>query len=100
MTTDNSSYASPKHKLLNFFHGSRDKWKAKCIEARATIKTLKNRIRFLERSKEEWKEKAKQRETENAELKTRLLQVEKELEEVKKKKLSNHLKSRTLNFLI
>lgn len=87
MATDNSSYTSPKHKLLNFFHSSRDKWKAKCLEAKATIKTLKNRIRFLERSKEEWKEKARQREAENNELKTRLLEAEQKLEELKKKEV-------------
>jgi hypothetical protein len=94
MATDNSSYTSPKHKLLNFFHSSRDKWKAKCLEAKATIKTLKNRIRFLERSKEEWKEKAKQREAENTELKARWLEAEKELEELKKKEVEqspNHV---------
>ena len=82
---DTKSYASPKHKLLSFFERSRDKWKAKCLEATVTIKRLKNRIRFLERSKEEWKAKVRQREAENAGLKARLLDLEKEVEEQKKK---------------
>jgi len=82
---DTKSYASPKHKLLSFFERSRDKWKTKCLEATATIKRLKNRIRFLERSKEELKEKVKQREAENAALRASLLDMEKELEEQKKR---------------
>lgn len=82
---DTKSYTSPKHKLLNFFERSRDKWKAKCLEATVTIKRLKNRLRFLERSKEELREKVKQREAENAALKARLLDTEKELEAQKKR---------------
>lgn len=84
-TTGHKSYSSPKHKLLNFFERSRDKWKAKCLEATATIKALKNRIRFLERSKQEWKEKAREREAEKVELQARLLEIEKELEAQKKR---------------
>jgi hypothetical protein len=100
METDNASYTSPKHKLLQFFRRSRDQWKAKCLEAKARSKTLKNRVRFLERSKEAWKEKAKERAAENAELKTRLLEAEKELEELKKKSANNQVVSSVLNLLI
>lgn len=88
VTDYQKSYTSPKHKLLNFFERSRDKWKAKCLEAKATVKRLKNRIRFLERSKEEWKEKAIQMEAEIAQLKANLPEAEKEAKEQKKKKLS------------
>lgn len=44
-------YKSPRHKLLRFFEKSRDQWKAKCTRAKATVKRLQNRVRFLETSK-------------------------------------------------
>ena len=51
-------YKSPTRKLVKFFHKSRDQWKAKCIDTKATVKRLKNRVRYLEASKEEWKNRA------------------------------------------
>jgi hypothetical protein len=51
-------YKSPQRKLLKFFKQSRDRWKAKCREAKALVKQLKNRVRFLERSRDRWKAKA------------------------------------------
>ena len=53
------SYKSPQRKLLKFFEKSRDSWKAKCREAKRTVKRLKNRIRFLQQSKEQWKDRAR-----------------------------------------
>ena len=41
-----------------FFERSRDQWKAKSTDAKAMVKRLKNRIRYLEASKEKWKSKA------------------------------------------
>jgi hypothetical protein len=79
------SYTSPKHKLLNFFERSRDKWKAKCLEAKVTVKRLKNRVRFLECSKEAWKEKTHRLEAEIAQLKARLPAAEKEAPAQKKR---------------
>jgi hypothetical protein len=43
-------YKSPRHKLLRFFEKSRDQWKAKCLSAKATVKRLQNRVRFLLKS--------------------------------------------------
>ena len=63
------TYKSPRRKLVRFFEKSRDQWKAKCLEAKATVKGLKHRIRYLEQSKEEWKTKAKELEKELARLK-------------------------------
>jgi histidinol-phosphate/aromatic aminotransferase/cobyric acid decarboxylase-like protein len=63
------TYKSPLRKLVQFFEKSRDQWKAKCLEAKATAKGLKHRIRYLEQSKEEWKTKAKELEQELARLK-------------------------------
>ena len=60
------TYKSPLRKLVRFFQKSRDQWKAKCLDAKATAKGLKHRIRYLEQSKEEWKTKAKELEQELA----------------------------------
>ncbi len=54
---------------MRFFQKSRDQWKAKCLEAKATAKGLKHRIRYLEQSKAEWKTKAKELEKELARIK-------------------------------
>lgn len=61
-------YKSPQSKLVRFFDRSRTQWKAKCRTAKATIKVLKNRIRFLEESKARWKSRAKALEEEGARL--------------------------------
>ena len=63
---EQKTYKSPLKKLVRFFERSRDQWKAKCLEAKATAKGLKHRVRYLEESKEEWKTKAKQLEQELA----------------------------------
>jgi hypothetical protein len=60
------TYKSPRRKLVRFFEKSRDQWKAKCLEAKATAKGLKHRIRYLEQSKAEWKTKARELEQELA----------------------------------
>jgi len=63
------TYKSPIKKLVRFFEKSRDQWKAKCLEAKATAKGLQHRIRYLEQSKVEWKTKAKELEKELARMK-------------------------------
>ena len=60
------TYKSPRRKLVRFFEKSRDQWKAKCLQAKATAKGLKHRIRYLEQSKAHWKTKAKELEQELA----------------------------------
>ena len=67
--TKDKVYNSPVRKLARFFEKSRDQWKAKCLEAKATAKGLQHRIRYLEQSKEEWKTKAKELEKELARMK-------------------------------
>ena len=64
-------YSSPPRKLLRFFLKSRDQWKAKCQGAKATVKRLENRVRFLEKSKAQWKSKARALEKEKAHLKAK-----------------------------
>lgn len=85
-TTD-KEYKSPVRKLARFFEKSRDKWKAKCREAKAQIKLLKNRVRFLEQSRDRWKSQAKELEAEVAWLKAKEQALEKELEGVQKRGL-------------
>ena len=53
-------YKSPRRKLVSFFEKSRNQWKSKCMEAKATVKRLNNRIRYLENSKAEWRDQAKE----------------------------------------
>jgi hypothetical protein len=71
-------YSSPPRKLLRFFLKSRDQWKAKCQRAKATVKRLENRVRFLEKSKAQWKSKAKALERENAQLKEQAREEERQ----------------------
>lgn len=52
--TDSSqgkTYKSPRRKLIRFFEKSRNQWKTKHHQAKADVKRLTNRVRFLERSK-------------------------------------------------
>ncbi len=52
--TDSSqgkTYKSPRRKLVRFFEKSRDQWKTKHHQAKADVKRLTNRIRFLKQSK-------------------------------------------------
>ena len=79
-TTD-KVYKSPVRKLTRFFEKSRDQWKAKCREAKATIKYLKNRVRFLEESREHWKNRVQ-------ELEARVKQMEAKERESKEKQES------------
>lgn len=76
-TTD-KVYKSPVRKLARFFEKSRDRWKAKCREAKKTIKYLKNRVRFLEESRDRWKRQAQ-------ELEARVKQMETQEQESKEK---------------
>ena len=57
---EGKGYKSPQRKLVKFFEKSRDRWKAKCCEAKIEVKRLKNRVWFLEKSKERWKNRVKQ----------------------------------------
>ncbi len=58
--TKDKVYKSPVRKLARFFEKSRDRWKAKCREAKKTIKYLKNRVRFLEESRARWKSQSQE----------------------------------------
>ena len=48
-------FRSPISKLLRFFHRSRDKWKAKCKEAKRENRSLKYRLAVMTESRNRWK---------------------------------------------
>jgi hypothetical protein len=52
-------YRSPISKLLRFFCSSRDKWKAKCKEAKRENKSLKYRLAKMKESRDRWKVQAR-----------------------------------------
>ena len=78
--TKDKVYKSPVRKLARFFEKSRDQWKAKCREAKATIKLLKNRIRFLEESRERWKSRAQELEAQVKQMEVKEWELKEELE--------------------
>ena len=55
-------YRSPLSKLLRFFLGSRDKWRAKCKEAKRENKSLKLCLAKMKESRDRWKARAMARE--------------------------------------
>jgi len=67
--SENKAYKSPRRKLVVFFERSRNQWKTKCKDAKATIKRLNNRIRYLEKNKAIWKTKALELEQQLAQMK-------------------------------
>jgi predicted nucleic acid-binding Zn-ribbon protein len=78
-------YKSPRRKLVQFFEKSRDSWKAKCREAKSTVKGLKNRIRFLQQSKDQWKDRARNLERELEQLNAEKQSLAEKYEGLKKK---------------
>ncbi len=63
-TTDGTTYKSRPRLLLEFFRRSRDNWKRKCQEAKATLKLAKNQNRAVQKSRAKWKAQAKKLEAE------------------------------------
>ncbi len=51
-------FASPTSKLVRFFQGSRDRWKAKQQQLRKECKLLSNQTRAVEKSRAEWRQRA------------------------------------------
>jgi len=65
---DVGQYRSPRKKLLRFFVGSRDGWKAKCAEAKEDRKLLANQVRAVEKSRAQWRKLAEAQKRQIAEL--------------------------------
>ena len=70
--------------LLTFFEKSRDQWKEKSSEAKAKVKQLNNRVRFLEKSKEKLKSEIKSLKIELTIAKSMIKKEEIEIDEQKK----------------
>ncbi len=68
MRTETKQYRSPIKKLAKFFEQSRDRWKARCLEAKGRIKLLHTKVADLQASRERWKEEAKRLRVEVAQL--------------------------------
>jgi hypothetical protein len=79
-TTTDKVYKSPVRKLARFFERSRDQWKAKCREAKETIKYLKKRGHFLEESRDRWKSRAQELEARVKQMETTERELKEELE--------------------
>ena len=72
MDTQSKQYRTPLKKLVRFFENSRDKWKAKCLDAKRRIKLLLTQVADLKASRERWKQEAKQLRAEIAQLQAQL----------------------------
>jgi hypothetical protein len=48
-------YSSPQHKLLAFFHASRDRWRRRAKDYHQEIRRLEVRIRDVEASRDHWR---------------------------------------------
>ena len=57
---ESGTYKSPTRKLVRFFESSRNKWKRKCLDAKAVIKKLKTHVRAVEKSRDHWKQLARE----------------------------------------
>ena len=78
-TASREKYTSRPGALIWFFQKSRDGWKRKYQELKATVKGFKNQIAAVTKSREQWRIKAEQAtqlvsdlEVENAELRAQL----------------------------
>lgn len=59
-TPTSQEYTSRAGALVWFFRKSRDRWKSKHQELKATVKGYKNRIADVTKSREQWKLKAEE----------------------------------------
>lgn len=59
-TCTREEYSSRPGALIWFFRKSRDQWKAKHQDLKATVKGFKNQIAAVTKSREQWRLKAEQ----------------------------------------
>ena len=64
-----NDYTSRPGALIWFFHKSRDRWKKKHQDLRATVKGFKNQIAAVTKSREQWRLNAEQASQRVSELK-------------------------------
>src|SRR3954447_7011321 len=82
-TATREDYKSRPGALIWFFRKSRDRWKSKHQDLKATVKGFKNQIAAVTKSREQWRAKAERAaerlvalEDENAALRARMATLE------------------------
>ena len=83
-----SDYTSRPGALIWFFHKSRDRWKKKHQDLKATVKGFKNQIAAVTKSREQWRLKAEQ-------ASQRLSELEAEVAALRRKSRSGRKKNGT-----
>ena len=83
-------YKSPPHALIWFFRKSRDLWKSKYQELKASVKQLKNRIADVTKSREQWKLKAEQANDQLSVLEAEIASLRARSQRWRKKKRPSH----------
>jgi hypothetical protein len=79
-------YSSRPGALIWFFRKSRDEWKAKCREAKGSLKREKNRVADLSKSREHWRAAAERAGRRAAELEAEVTLLRSRLEAELEKK--------------
>jgi hypothetical protein len=77
-----TEFKSPVKKLVEFFRGSRDKWKEKYFLKRDESILLANKVRAIEKSRQHWSEVAQSAKLEAKKAKAELLRVKEELKKI------------------
>lgn len=83
-------YTSRPGALIWFFRKSRDRWKKKHQELKATVKGFKNQIAAVTKSREQWRLKAEQAGERVSELEAQVasLQAQVAIQDRKKKRIN------------
>lgn len=78
-SVNTAEFKSPVKKLVEFFRGSRDKWKARYILKRDESILLANKVRAVEKSRQHWSDVARVAKLEVKQVKAELRRVKEEL---------------------
>jgi hypothetical protein len=70
-----NDYKSRPGALIWSFRKSRDRWKLKYQQLKATVKGYKNRLADLSKSRDHWKFKAEQADLRSAQIETELVRL-------------------------
>jgi chromosome segregation ATPase len=84
-------YKSPTSALKWFFEQSRDRWKNKYKELKATVKGYKNRISDLSKSRDQWRLKAEQASKQLSAFEAEIAGLTAQITELEEKKKSKTL---------
>ena len=85
-TQAHEEYSSRPGALIWFFRKSRDRWKRKHQDLKATVKGFKNQIAAVTKSREQWRQKAEEATERISALETQLTESRAQAEAAQKKK--------------